>query len=45
MGNSDSKNAPNAPMPKKRGLDSPAMDHIQSGSISTQRSNSKGGKK
>lgn len=45
MGSVDSKNAPNQPMPKKSALDSPAMDHIRSGSTSTQRSNSKGGKK
>lgn len=40
----DSKNAPNQPYPKKDVLQSPAMDHIRSGSISTERSN-KGGKR
>lgn len=41
----DSKNAPNQPYPKKDILESPAMDHIRSASTSTERSNSKGGKK
>lgn len=41
----ESKNAPTKPMPKKSVLESPAMDHIRSGSTSTLRSNSKGGKK
>lgn len=40
----DSKNAPTKSMPKKSVLESPAQDHIRSGSISTKRSNS-GGKK
>lgn len=41
----DSKNAPTKSMPKKGMLESPAMDHIRSGSTSTMRSNGKGGKK
>lgn len=45
MAHIDSKNAPNQPMSKKSAFESPAMDHIRSGSTSTQRSNGKGGKK
>ncbi len=41
----ESKNAPDKPMPKKSAFESSAMDHIRSGSTSTQRSNGKGGKK
>lgn len=41
----ESKNAPDKPFPKKEMLESPALDHIRSGSISTKRSYGKGGKK